>query len=117
MQVEKLAGTREIRIVFDSRYLQRKDFIAKGGDARDWLRQSLVGLYDPQLIKEESENLMSTIGMPPTVRFEGAVLTIGLTPASTTVGSLDTFFVRLFDLALRGKPTVPAASEPPRAKK
>lgn len=115
--VERLAGTREIRVVFDPGYRQRKAFLAKGGDARDWLTQSLGGLYDPKLVKEEVQNLMSTIGMPPTVRFDAGVLTLGLSPASTTVGSLDTFFVRLFDLALQGKPTAPGGAEPAKIRK
>lgn len=112
--VQKLAGTREIRVVFEPAYLTRKAALSSGEDARDWLTRFLSPLYDRALVKEDVQNLMSTIGMPPTVRVEGGVLTLGLSPASTTVGSLDGVFVRLFDLALAGKPTAPGAKPPAR---
>jgi len=106
--VEKLAGITEIRVVFDPAYVARQAFLAKGGDARDWLKQSLASRADSAIVAEEVGALASTIGMPPSVRLDGRVLTFGLSPASTTVGGLDPFFVRLFDLALAGKPSAPA---------
>lgn len=108
--VQQLAGLKEIRVVFDPAYLARRAFLEKGGDARDWLKQSFAGRADAAIVAEEVSNLSSTIGMPPTVRLEGAVLTFGLSPASTTVGGLDPFFVRWFDLALAGKPSAPAST-------
>lgn len=114
--VQQLAGTKEIRVVVEPAYAARKAFLAKGGDARDWLKEFFASRADQAIVAEEVGTLMSTIGMPPTVRVDNKVITFGLSPASTTVGGLDVFFVRLFDLALRGKPSAPASTTKPASK-
>ncbi len=98
--VERLAGIREIRVIFDTRYLAREKFVAQGGDHRDWLKKEFAGRVDPQLLAEEMREIMAVSGMPPAVTLDKGVLTIGIAPPTQIDTPLDRLFVRVFDLAL-----------------
>ncbi|MCK6550225.1 hypothetical protein L6R52_30600 [Myxococcota bacterium] len=106
--VERFAGVREIRVVFDARYLARKSFVEKGGDHRDWLKKELAGRVDPRLVDEDLRDVMAVSGMPPAIALADGVLTIGVAPPTQIDMPLDRLFVRVVDLALGPKPTAPA---------
>lgn len=99
--VERFAGVREVRVVFDTRAEARAAFVAGGGDHRDWLKK-VFSHVDKRLLEEDMVNIMAVSGMPPAITLTGGVLTVGLAPETQIDSGLERLFVRAVDLALAG---------------
>ena len=100
--VERFAGVREVRVVFDTRAEARAAFVAGGADHRDWLKKVFGPHVDKRLLEEDMTNVMAVNGMPPAITLAGGVLTVGLAPETQIDSGLERLFVRAVDLALGG---------------
>lgn len=106
--VERFAGVREVRVVYDTRADARAAFVAGGADHRDWLKKVFGPHVDKRLLEEDMANIMAVSGMPPAITLADGVLTVGLAPTTQIDNGLDRLFVRAVDIALGGPKAKPA---------